>query len=51
MTSSETIRENESFKSKFELRDQKSPRRPNILFDLNDFRIMGAFLQGFTSKI
>ena len=42
-------------KSKFESHDKKLSRGINNLFDLNIFRIMevriiGAFLQGFTSK-
>ena len=37
VTLSETRRENEFLKSKFELHDEKSSRGPNDLFDLNDF--------------
>ena len=41
VTSSETRRENESFKSKFEIHDKKSSRGPKNLFDLNDFSNCG----------
>ena len=42
VTSSETRRENELFKSKFELHDTKSTMGPNNLFDLNDFLNYGS---------
>ena len=42
VTSSETRRENEFFKSKFELSDKKPSRRLNNLFDVNDFLNYGS---------
>ena len=44
MTSSETRKENEFLKSKFELHDQKSSMGPNNLFNLNDFSNYRSFL-------
>ena len=42
VTSSETRRKNEFFKSKFELHDKKSSRGRNNLFELNDFSNYGS---------
>ena len=42
VTSSETRRENEYFKSKFGLHDKISSMGPNNLFDLNDFSNYGS---------
>ena len=44
MTSSETRKENEFLKSKFELHDKKSSMGPNNLFNLNDFSNYRSFL-------